>query len=204
MLKRRRVDEADGWEGLGEDNDESSALPLSIRVQSQAQLLLDSLGQVRSPAGTVGRLHDREVGGGGWCFFKAFADQLGSATIRDHGYLAVFALAELARRRADFVHTVQGASFDHSETPEMRAARQALMLRPRCYAGVLDLLMPFDVLLLDKFEGVLTRDLLAERRYADDYEIIALMGACGLELLVVEGLHGVSRSFTQRGTVTQL
>ena len=46
---------------------------------------------------------------------------------------------------------------------------------------------PFDVVLLDQFEGVSSGDLSASRRYADMYEIISLVESCGLELLLVEG-----------------
>ncbi len=184
MLKRRRVADADAWEGFGDDDD--SAVPLSIQVQSQAQLLLDSLGHVRSPAGAVGPLHAKDVGGG-WCFFKVFADQLGSTRVRGHGYLAVLALVEVARRRADFAHTVPGSLFQLAEPPEVRAARRDLARSHRCYAGVVDTLPPFDVMLLDKFEGVLSGDLHAERRYAEMYEVLALVQSCGLELLIVEG-----------------
>ena len=187
MLKRRRGDDA-AWDGLADrgGDDDGGDVPLSIQVMSHAQLLLDSFGHVRSPAGAVGSLHAREVGGGGWCFYKAFADQLGSVSIRGHGYLAVLALVEVAKRRAEFVHTVPGSLFQFAEEPEVLAARQALTGYHR-YRHALATLAPFDVVLLDKFEGVLSGDLSASRRYADMYEIISLVESCGLELLLVEG-----------------
>ncbi len=187
MLKRRRCDGA-AWDGLGDDggDDDGADVPLSIQVVSHAQLLLDSFGHVRSPAGAVGPLQAKEVGGGGWCFYKAFADQLGSVAIRGHGHLAVLALVEVAKRRADFVHTVPGSLFELAEEPEVLAARRALT-RHRCYRNAIDTLAPFDVVLLDQFEGVLSRDLSASRRYADMCEILALVQSCGLELLLVEG-----------------
>ena len=39
---------------------------------------------------------------------------------------------------------------------------------------------------LDKFEGVLSGDMLESRRYADDFEVTALARECGLTFFVVE------------------
>ena len=181
MLKRRRADDL----GAGGSGDE--ALPLSVQQESQAQLLLDSLGHVRSPAGARGALHAKDVGGGGWCFFKAFADQLGSDVVRGFRALAALALVEVVRRRAEFAHTVPGSLFALAEPPEVQAARRALKASHRCYAGIAEALSPFEAMVLDKFEGVLRGDLRDARRYAEMDEMLALVQSCGLELLLVEG-----------------
>ena len=181
LLKRRRADDL----GAGGSGDE--ALPLSVQQESQAQLLLDSLGHVRSPAGARGALHAKDVGGGGWCFFKAFADQLGSDVVRGFRALAALALVEVVRRRAEFAHTVPGSLFALAEPPEVQAARRALKASHRCYAGIAEALSPFEAMVLDKFEGVLRGDLRDARRYAEMYEMLALVQSCGLELLLVEG-----------------
>jgi hypothetical protein len=183
LLKRPKVRRSD----VADDGDSGEKVSLDVRVESQAQLLLDSLGHVQSPAGTVGPLHAKEVGGGGWCFFKAFADQLGSSSFRGIRCLATLALVEVAKRREEFAHTVPGSLFDLAEPPEVQAGRRALRLCHRCYADVVDTMTPFEVMLLDKFEGVLSGDLLDERRYADMYEMLALVRVCELELLLVEG-----------------
>ena len=189
VLKRRRVlhDESSADDGFGE------ALSLSLRVQSQAQLLLDSLGHVRSPAGDVGPLHAKEVGGAGWCFFKAFFDQLGSDAVRNSRILAAFALVETARRREEFAPTVAGeeetagSPFEFGEALEVQEGRRSLRRAWRGYAGVADWLSPFAVRVLDKFEGVLSGDLSDPRRYAEQQEMLALVQVCGLEVLIVEG-----------------
>ena len=49
------------------------------------------------------------------------------------------------------------------------------------------MLTPFECVVLDKFEGVLSGDLLESRRYADAHEMHVLLQPCGLRLLVLEG-----------------
>ena len=49
------------------------------------------------------------------------------------GYVAVLALVEVARRRADFAQSVPGAPFDFAERPELRAAQGWLL--PRASRG---------------------------------------------------------------------
>ena len=189
VLKRRRVlhGESSADEAVGE------AVPLGLRVQSQAQLMLDSLGHVRGPAGDVGSLHAKEVGGAGWCFFQAFFDQLGSDAVGNSSILAAFALVETARRREEFAPTVVGAeetagsSFEFGEALELQAGRRALRRAWRGSAGVADWLSPFAVRVLGKFEGVLSGDLVDSRRYAEQREMLALVQVCGLEILIVEG-----------------
>ena len=170
-----------GEESSGEE------VSLDLLVQSQAQLLLDSLGHVQSPAGVVGPLHAKDVGGGGWCFFRAFVDQLGSDVVRGFRVLAAFALAETAKRRLDFAHSVAGSLYELAEPLEVQDGRRALKRAWRGYAGVADALGPFEVGVLDKFEGVIAGDLSDERRYADMHEMLALVQACDMQLLLVEG-----------------
>ena len=149
--------------------------------------LLMSFGDVRSPAGLEGELRPKDVGAGGWCFFAAFQDQLGSAAVPSFHYVAVLALAALADRQEEFAATVQGVDFLGDEVPEIRAARAALRGVPAYRAlGVVELLTPFQCVVLDKFEGVLADDLLDSRRYADYREIQVLLQLFGLQVLVVE------------------
>ena len=81
---------------------------------SRVDALLGAFGVVSGPGRGWGTLQARDVGGGGWCFFLAFADQLGDGVVPDVSFLVVFALAELAWRRATFEVAVPGLSFDGS------------------------------------------------------------------------------------------
>ena len=183
MLKLRRSPGCDGDTGRGAPEDVS----FELRQVSQAQLLLDSLGHVRSPAGEAGPLHAKEVGGAGCCFFMAFADQLGPGVAGGFRLLAVFALVQVAKRRADFVASVPSSVWDFSEPLEVQAGRRALATAWRGYSAVALTMEPFDVRVLDKFEGVPREALRDARRYAEQQEMIALLQSCSLELLVVEG-----------------
>ena len=93
-----------------------------------ATALLSSFSPVRSPSGVEGPLRPREVGGGGWCFFSAFFEQLSSRRIPCFEYLAVLVLAEMASRAAEFapffVHSCADAL--GREAPEVREARWVL------------------------------------------------------------------------------
>ena len=71
MLKRRRSDVA------------ASASTPTAQAFENAQALLLSLNSVRSPSGSEGLLRRKDVGSGGWCFFLALFDQLGSVVIPD-------------------------------------------------------------------------------------------------------------------------
>ena len=69
----------------------------------------------------------------------------------------------------------------------MREARAALADVPVFRdLGVVERLTPFQCVVLDKFEGVVTGDLYDSRRYADDNDMQALFGPSGLEALVLE------------------
>ena len=182
MLKRRRR-ELGGVLGSLRVREE---VPLSVLQASRVDALLGSLGVVSGPGRGRGTLQARDVGGGGWCFFLAFADQLGDGVVPDVSFLAVLALAELARRRATFEVAVPGASFDGSEDLDVLQARCALQ-RFRPYRGRVDAFGPFAVTVLDKFEGVLAGDLLEPRRYADHMEMHCLLESCALRALVVDG-----------------
>ena len=52
---------------------------------------------------------------------------------------------------------------------------------------VVDALGPFDCHMLDNFEGVIGGDMNFPRRYADEFEMLALLAPLGLQLLIVEG-----------------
>ena len=147
---------------------------------------MDSFGIVRSPSGESGRLHGKDVGAGGWCFFKAFADQVCSQTVPDFRVFAVLALVQVARKRRVLAPAVVGVTDEHAEALELLEARAALRHVP-AYAGVVDALGPFDCHVLDKFEGVIGGDMNFPRRYADEFEMLALLAPLGLELLIVEG-----------------
>ena len=107
--------------------------------------------------------------------------------------MAAFALVETARRREEFAPTVvgeeetAGSPFEFGEALELQAGRRALRRAWRGYVGVADWLSPFAVRVLDKFEGVLSGDLIDSRRYAEQQEMLALVQVCGLEVLIVEG-----------------
>ena len=108
MLKRRR--RASGSvAGLLRVREEVAP---SVLQASRVDALLGALGAVCCPGRGRGRLQAWDVGGGGWCFFLAFADQLGDGVVPDVSFLALLALAELARRRARFEVAEPGASFD--------------------------------------------------------------------------------------------
>ena len=171
LLKRRR--------GTASD-----VLEAEQREIARARLM--SFGCLRSPSGVEGLLQPKDVGAGGWCFFNAFCDQLGSREIPNAKYLAVLALAAMAERHVDFAPSVQGVGWDLCEAPEIRDARAALAcVGP--YRGMANVLTPFECVVLDKFEGVLSGDLLESRRYADAHEMHVLLQPCGLKLLVLEG-----------------
>ena len=175
MLKRRRSDAA-----------ALSLMPEAEAFESADALLL-SLNSVRSPSGLEGILRRKDVGSGGWCFFLALFDQLGSVVIPDCRYLAVLALVALADRRDEFEASVPGVGFLGDELPEVRQARAALReVGVYQSLGVVELLTPFQCSVLDKLEGVLCGDLLESRRYADDSEIQVLLQPVGLEALVLE------------------
>jgi hypothetical protein len=161
-------------------------VPLSVLQASRVDALLGARGVVGGPVRGRDTLQARDVAGGGWCFSLAFADQLGDGVVPDVSFLAVLALAELARRRATFEVAVPGLSFDGSQDLDVLQARCALQ-RFRQYRGRVDAFGPFAVAVLDKFEGVLAGDLLEPRRYADHMEMHCLLQACALRALVVDG-----------------
>ena len=74
------------------------AIPTEAEAREHASGLLLSFGNVRSPAGHAGLLRPKDVGSGGWCFFDAFFDQLGSVVVPSSRYLAVLALEAMADR----------------------------------------------------------------------------------------------------------
>ena len=157
---------------------------------------------VRSPACETGFLVPKDVGSGGWCFFNAFFDPLGATSIPSSMYLAVMALEAMAGRRDDFAAGVVGVDFAGLELPVVRAARSALWQVPAYRAlGVVELLTPFECSVLDKFEGVLAGDLLDERRYADDADMLVLLEPVGLEVLVLESNDVISSGAAARSRV---
>jgi hypothetical protein len=175
LLKRRRADVV------------ASAGSPTAQAYENAPALLLSLNLVRSPSGSEGLLRRKDVGSGGWCFFLALFDQLGSVAIPDCRYLAVLALVAMADRRDEFEASVPGVDFLGAELPEVRQARAALReVDVYQRLGVVELLTPFQCGVLGKLEGVLRGDLLEGRRYADDNEIQVLLQPCGLEALVLE------------------
>ena len=69
----------------------------------------------------------------------------------------------------------------------MSEARAALRDVPVfCDLRVVDELTPFQCVVLDKFEGVITGDLYESRRHADDHDLQALFGLASVEALVLE------------------
>ena len=82
----RRREEASREKSDGPTPEEEAA-------NQNATAFLCSFGSLRSPSGREGCLRPKEVGGGGWCFYRAFYDQLGSSVIPSFEYLAVLALA---------------------------------------------------------------------------------------------------------------
>ena len=133
----------------------------------------------RSPSGVRGVLRPKDVGAGGWCFFNAFFDQLGTHVIPAPTFLAVLALEALADRQTEFAPFV-GDGEGALELSEARAAlREVRVFRDLC---VVEGLTPFQCVVLDKFEGVITGDLYASRRYADDSDMQVLLGPSGLVL----------------------
>ena len=103
-------------------------------------------------------------------------------------YVAVLAIEALADRQADFapfVHGVVGdADEDAREVSEARAALRDVAVFADL--GVVDQLTPFQCVVLDKLEGVITGDLYESRRHADDHDLQVLFGLAGLEALVLE------------------
>ena len=141
-------------------------------------------------------LRAKDVGSGGWCFFAAVYDQLGSRLIPGPAFLAVLALDAIADRQAEFaafVHGVDDSGPVPCEAREVRDARAALQDVPAFRdLGVLGRLTPFQCVVLDKLEGVVAGDLYESRRYADDNDMQVLFGPSGLEVLVLEGSDVVS------------
>ena len=102
-------------------------------------------------------------------------------------YLAVLALSTVPAAPEEFESSVPGSDYFGDEEREVREAREALgAVAAYCELGVVQLLTPFECVALDKFEGVLTGDLLGSRRYADDADMQALLRPVGLEVLVLE------------------
>ena len=120
-------------------------------------------------------------------FFAAFYDQLGSQVIPDPTFLAVLALEAMAGSQAEYAPFVQDVDANDEEARELHEARAALRDVPVFHdLDVVDGLTPFQCVVLDKFEGVLTGDLYDSRRYADDNDMQVLLGPAGLEVLVLE------------------
>ena len=178
MLKRRRAPPA---------GDGASRLSAAASAEDNAAALLLSFQDVRSPAGHQGLLRPKDVGGGGWCFFLAFYDQLGSEAIPECRYLALLALVAIAERAREFEASVQAVDFFGAEVRDLRDARSALR-RVAAYRalGVVELLTPFQCRVLDKLEGVLEWDLQDSRRYADDDDLQVLLQTAELQALVLE------------------
>ena len=101
-----------GWEARRreEASRETSVgpTPAEEAANLNAAAFLVSFGSVRSPSGVEGCLSPKEVGGGGWCFFRAICDQFASDVVPSFEYLAVLTLASLASRSAEFSHLVPG------------------------------------------------------------------------------------------------
>ena len=89
--------------------------PTEQEAEEHAAALLLSFQVVRSPSGVGGVLRPKDVGGGGWCFFKAFYDQLGSSVVPGFKYLVVLALEALAERHEEFALSVPGLDWDGVE-----------------------------------------------------------------------------------------
>ena len=102
--------------------------------------------------------------------------------------MAVLALEAMADRQAEFAPFVPGvAGCDDEGAFEVREARAALREVPVFRdLGVVEELTPFQCVVLDKFEGVISGDLYESRRYADDHDLQALFGLAGFEALVLE------------------
>ena len=162
--------------------------PAEEAANRNAAAFLCSFGSVRSPSGVEGCLLPKEVGGGGWCLFRAFYDQLGSRAIPSFEYLAVMTLASLAARSAEFSELVPGTDFHGEEERAVREARDVLRgvssYRSR---GVVGRLSPFQCLVLDKFEGALAGDLLDLRWHPDGTDVRVLLQLADCELVVFEG-----------------
>ena len=60
-------------------------------------------------------------------------------------------------------------------------------------AGSSDTFSPFDLYVLDKFEGVLEGDFFNERRYADTLEMKVLLEACELNMAILH-FHSLAQS----------
>ena len=193
LLKRRRG-RATG--------DRTLRLPSVAEAVEHTANLLFSFENVRSPCGREDVLRPKDVGSGGWCFFAAFYDQLGSAEVPTFRYLAVLALVAMADRGREFGGAVRGVDFLGAEVREVREARAALRDVP-VYRdlGVVELLTPYQCLVLDKFEGVLAGDLLDSRRYADDNDMQVLLRPAGLEVLVLESNDVLAGSAAARSRV---
>ena len=142
----------------------------------QASAMLLSEGALCDTAGHRGNVEVFPIPGDGWCFFRACLHQLKLDGISDFRVLACLALTMLAQRKEEF-HAYVG---DDAEMPARREA-----LAHICdYAVSLDRLDPFDIYVLDKFEGVLTNDCSMERRYADQLEIKTLLEVCNLQVVI--------------------
>jgi hypothetical protein len=142
----------------------------------QANAMLLSEGALCDTAGHRGNVQVFPIPGDGWCFFRACLHQLKLDGISDFRVLACLALTMLAQRKEEF-HAYVG---DDAEMPARREA-----LAHICdYAVSLDRLDPFDIYVLDKFEGVLTNDCSMERRYADQLEIKTLLEVCNLSVVI--------------------
>ena len=178
------------------------AVPTEAEAREHANGLLLSFGNVRSPVGHAGLLRPKDVGSGGWCFFDAFFDQLGSVVVPSSRYLAVLALEAMADRHEEFAAAVVGVDFAGTELPEVAAARAALRQIPAYRAlGLVELLTPFECSSLDKFEGVLVGDLLDERRYADGSDMHVLLTLADLLVLVLESNDVISGAAAGRSRV---
>ena len=154
---------------------------------ADATALLLSFQAVRSPSGQSGLLRPKDVGSGGWCFYLAFFEQLGSRVLPSPMFLALLSLERMACRHADFEQFVQGVDEQGVEIREVCEARavlaQVLVFHD---LDVVRGLTPFECVVLDKFEGVISGDLLESRRYVDDNEMQVLLEISRLELLVLE------------------
>ena len=114
----------------------------------------------------------------------------------------MLALDAMAGRQAEFAPFVQGVDDSGPEPCEAREVREArAALRDVAVfrdLGVVERLTPFQCVVLDKFEGVVTGDLYESRRYAGDNDIQVLCGPSGLEVLVLESNDVVATGVAPR------
>ena len=81
LLKRRRAPVEEG-----------RAIVSDVDAAEHAAALLVSFSAVRSSSGKGGVLQPKDVGSGGWCFFAAFHDQLGSGLLPGPAFSALLAI----------------------------------------------------------------------------------------------------------------